>query len=190
MKDVFIEQLVKKKYTEADRRKKLFTIAVAVAATVFIVNSIGYIALSKGSIQYLFITVLLIGITIFVAYKKIAGLNVEFEYVYTDGILDIDMIKNRSKRKTVFSGNVSEFEVMAHFDDRAHLAMYENLPLQYFNSCEVLGNTYVFVTTGQGSKKRFVIDPKKELLDAMLVDMTPSRCFRVKQKNFVDETEY
>ncbi len=180
MQDVYIEQLVKKNYTEKDRRKKLMTVAITVAFTVFMANTLGYKALREISIQYMFLTVLFIGLAIYLAYRIIVGLNVEYEYIYTNGILDIDMIKNRSKRKTVFSGRVEEFEIMTHFDDKKRLAIYENLPLQYFNSCEVLGNTYVFVTTGQGTKKRFVIDPKKELVDAMLVDMTPSRLFRVK----------
>lgn len=180
MKDVFIEQLVRKNYTESDRRKKLVTIALSLAITIFICNSVGYMALNEGNLAYMFITVFLIGLVIFLAVKRIKGLNVEFEYVYTAGVLDIDIIKNRSKRKNVFSGTVEEFEVMAHINDKEHLAMYNNLPLQNFSSCEILDNTYVFVTTGQGSKKRFVIEPKKELVDAMLVDMTPSRLHRVR----------
>lgn len=180
MKDVYIEQLVKKKYTEKDRSKKFLIAGIAVAAIVFLTNTLGTKAIAEDSIQYMFLTVLFIGIIIYIAYRKISFLNVEYEYAYTSGVLDIDIIKNRKKRKNVFSGSVEEFEIMAHFDDKEHLAMYENLPIVYFNSCEVLGNTYVFVTTGQGVKKRFVIDPKKELLDAMLVDMTPSRLFRAK----------
>lgn len=178
MKDVFIEQLVKKNYTEADRRKKLITIAVAIAITIFICNSVGYMALNEMNLSYMFITVFLLGMVVFFAYRRIKNLNVEFEYVYTSGVLDIDIIKNRSKRKNVFSGTVEEFEVMAHIDDKEHLAMYNSLPVQNFSSCENCDNTYVFVTTGQGTKKRFVFEPKKELVDAMLVDMTPSRLHR------------
>lgn len=48
------------------------------------------------------------------------------------GSLDIDVIMNKSKRKTVFQGNATEFEVFAHIDDKEHLAMYENLPIVVF----------------------------------------------------------
>mgnify|MGYP007002624499 CR=1 FL=1 len=39
---------------------------------------------------------------------------------------------NKSKRKNVFQGNATEFEVFAHIDDKEHLAMYENLPIVDF----------------------------------------------------------
>ena len=84
---------------------------------------------------------------------------------------------NRTKRKKVFEGNVSEFEIMAHIDDKEHLAMYENIPVENFSSGEVLGNTYVFVATYKGKRKRFIIEPREDILMAMRVDLTPRRMF-------------
>lgn len=182
--DVFKEQLVKKEFDQKDRSKRLYIIGFAIAIALFFwqicMDSAGA-AYSEGNdrMGYAFtlLSVIIVGIDIFVAVKKIKLLNKEFEYAYTDGILDIDVIMNRTKRKKVFEGNVSEFEIMAHIDDKEHLSMYENIPVENFSSGEVLGNTYVFVATYKGKRKRFIIEPREDILMAMRVDLTPRRMF-------------
>ncbi len=184
MNDVFIEQIVKKQYDQKDRSKKFYIIGIAAAVIVFmwqILMDSASAAYAEGKdsagMSFTLLLIILIGIVIFIAYKKIKELNCEFEYSYTDGMLDIDIIKNRSKRKRIFEGCVSEFEIMAHIDDKEHLAIYLNLPVSDFSSTEILGNTYVFVATYKGKKKRYIIEPKEELVRAMLKDLTPRRLF-------------
>lgn len=179
MKDVFKEQLVKKNYDEQDSRKKLSIIAIAIAVSVFFYNLVMY---KEGGPSYadMMMVLITIGIIVFIAYKKVKALNVEFEYIYTNGFLEIDIIKNKSKRKKVFEGEVCEFEVMAHIDDKEHLGMYEQLPLQSFASGDKLGNTYVFVGNYNAKRKRFVIEPNEELLKAMAIDLTSRRMFKKK----------
>ena len=70
---------------------------------------------------------------------------------------------------------------MAHISDKEHLSPYKGLGEIDFGSGKVQENTYIFVTTYKGAKKRFIIEPKEELLKAMLVDLTPRRLYLKKQ---------
>jgi hypothetical protein len=114
---------------------------------------------------------------VFTAYKKVVGLNVEYEYIYTEDVFDIDIIRNRTKRKNILSIAVAEIEVMAHIDDVEHLVIYDDLPIKNYGSGEVLGNTYVFVATVNGKRNRFIIEPNDSMLNAFYKDLTPRRMF-------------
>lgn len=182
--DVYMEQIVKKEFDQKDRSKRLYIIGIAIAVILFlwqICQDSAGAAFAEGNdkMGYAFtlLSLIIVGIIIFVAVIKIKELNCEFEYAYTNGTLDIDVIMNRKKRKRVFEGNVSEFEVMAHIDDKEHLAIYDNIPTENLGSGEVLGNTYVFVTTYKGKRKKFIIEPREDILMAMRKDLTPRRMF-------------
>ncbi len=180
MRDFFNEQLIKKNYSEADRKKRLRIIAIAIVASVFIWQLCGTAAYRNQELSSSFtlLALILIGIIVIFSYRKFQEVNVEYEYSYTEDTFDVDIIKNRSKRKQIFSINVAEIEIMAHIDDKEHLSMYDKLPTEDFGSGEVLGNTYVFVATYKGKRKRFIIEPNEKMLKAFYADLTPKRMFR------------
>lgn len=182
--DVYKEQLVKKNFNQKDRSKRLYIIGIAIAVAVFfwqVCQDNAGTAFAEGNDKMGYaltlLSLVILGIDIFIAIRKIKELNKEFEYAYTGGAFDVDVIMNRTRRKKIFEGNVSEFEVMAHIDDKEHLAIYDNLPVENFGSGEVLGNTYVFVTTYKGKRQRFIIEPREDILMAMRTDLTPRRMF-------------
>lgn len=188
--DVYKEQLVKREFGQRERSKRLYIIGIAVAVAVFFWQicmdsaSASY-SEGKDTMGYAFtlLIILIVGIDIYIAVKKIKELNREYEYAYTNGALDIDVIMNREKRKNVFSGMVSEFEIMAHIDDKEHLALYDKLPVSDFSSGEVLGNTYVFVTTYKGKRKKFIFEPREDILMDMRRELTPRRLYIKKINN-------
>lgn len=182
MRDFFSEQLIKKEFNEQDRSKKFRIVAITIVVSIFIWQfcATGSNTNPDLGAAFILLAVILIGCAVFFAYKKIMELNAEFEYSYTEDTFDVDIIKNRSKRKQVLSVNVAEIEIMAHIDDKEHLSMYENLPLENYGSGEILGNTYVFVAVYKGKRKRFVIEPNDAMLHAFYNDLTPRRMFRKK----------
>ena len=105
-------------------------------------------------VAFMMLGIILIGIIAYIAFVKIRYLNQEFEYAYTNGSLDIDVIMNKSKRKNVFQGNATEFEVFAHIDDKEHLAMYENLPIVDFSSGRKKGKYLCFCSKLQEQKEK------------------------------------
>jgi hypothetical protein len=59
------------------------------------------------------IDLLLIVGLIYFGIRVATSRNVEYEYIVTNGDLDIDMIVAKRKRKRIFSANCKEFEIVA-----------------------------------------------------------------------------
>lgn len=167
MGDLFKEQIVKKIRTTRDSLKAA---AIIAAGIVLAFAAIMFFGVGGGLVITFIIA--------FAVFYLINRLNIEYEYAYTNGYLDIDCIYNRSKRKNLFSGVVSEFDIMAHIDDKERFAVYEQLKTKDYSSGEILGNTYVFVSRYKGSKMKFIIEPNEEILSAMLHDLTPRKLFK------------
>ena len=56
---------------------------------------------------------------IYLIYLLITSRNIEFEYIVTNGDLDIDKIISKRKRKRIFSSNCRSFEKVAKYNEEA-----------------------------------------------------------------------
>lgn len=180
MRDFYKEHLVKQQFRESDRKKKLWYIAGDIAVSVFIWQICATMAAHHEELENAFLLLALIVVGVMIYFTRIAILNLhkEYEYAYTEDMLDIDVIKNKSSRKRVFSGCVTDFEIVAHISDKEHLKRYSRLPIADFGRGEPSSRSYVFVTSYKGKRKRFIFEPTDEMLDALYVDLTPRRMFR------------
>lgn len=112
MSDLYTEVMVPKKMTGKDQAVKFilifFTVLFALAGLVMM-------------------PILLIGAVILgvVDYIYIPRLNVEFEYLYVNGELDIDRIFSKSRRKRAASYELSSMEIMAPWNSH-RLDSYKN----------------------------------------------------------------
>ncbi|MCL2462870.1 MAG: DUF6106 family protein [Defluviitaleaceae bacterium] len=166
MRDVFNEQLVKKRPTMADTAKK----AGLIAACVLI-----------GLISFYFfpgLAVFILAAAIFGTYWLFRRMNIEYEYVYTNGELDIDIIYAKAKRKRLFSGDTKDFEIMCAVLDTAHQRDLENVrdkPKRYYSGV-VDDSTYAFIASYKGKRSIYVIEPDAEMLEA-ISSTVPKRKF-------------
>ena len=99
MSESYVELLVKKKKTPKDSILKGLMIAGIV-----ILVLIGLV------IPLVLIAAIALGV---LAYFKMPGLDLEFEYLYVNGELDIDKIMSKVKRKRVGSFDISKAEMVA-----------------------------------------------------------------------------
>ena len=179
MKDFYKEQLVKKIYDKKDKSQKIYILVGAA----FIILILWELIISVAQLRPEYALSLWILIPIFaaliilLALRLISNLNKEFEYCYTEGNLDIDVIINKKRRKRVFSGYVEEFEVVAPINDGQHLAMYDSLKEKDFSSGSRGSSTYAFVAVYKGKKRKFVFEPCDEIIKAMRTDLSPRRMF-------------
>ena len=90
MSDLYIELLVKKKKTSTDTLLKVLMIG---ATVIFVL----------GGILFNPIILLLAVVMGVVDYFKLPSLDLEYEYLYVNGELDIDKIMSKQKRKRVGS---------------------------------------------------------------------------------------
>jgi hypothetical protein len=166
MGDVFKEQIIKRKPTLRDKVLRFFIIVIA--ALVFLV--VFFMLQGIGVI---------IGFAVcFAAYMGMSYLNVEYEYVFTNGDLDIDIIYNRARRKRLFTGHVNNFEIMCHVEDKMHIGEFASAQETRDYSSGVVGpNTYAFLTTHNSKRVKVIIEPNEKMLKAISTVLTRRKLF-------------
>lgn len=98
--DTYSEQLVKKKENSSDQMKKFGIIAGGILVIAVLI----YITIS-----YMPILIIAAAGVAYGAYWLLTGMNIEYEYIITNGSLDIDKIISKRKRVTLLSVEVKEF---------------------------------------------------------------------------------
>ncbi len=152
MGDTFIEQLVKQRQTTSNLLKKCGLIVLTVLS-VFLVLLMPVL---------LPLPVLLIVLDVFL----IKRMDLEFEYSYFNGDLDIDKIMAKQSRKRVFSTDMESVIVVAPVGS-IELQPYKQLKCIDFSSNTGNGKVYELVTNSNGRKVKVLLEPSQELLDGM-----------------------
>jgi len=160
MKDVFKEQLVKRR----PNIKTTLAKAGLVSAAIFLMAIIVFFE----AISIFF--PLLWAVIIFGTYFLIRRFNIEYEYVLTNNELDIDIIYGKSRRKRVFSSNVRDFEAfrptnskeMEHgFSGAAVRADYSGGPSDNVPQ-------YEFLVNYMSKRMRIIFEPNQDMLSSII----------------------
>ena len=155
MSESYVELLVKKKKTPKDSILKGLMIAGIV-----ILVLIGLV------IPLVLIAAIALGV---LAYFKMPGLDLEFEYLYVNGELDIDKIMSKVKRKRVGSFDISKAEMVAPV--KSHELDYyrqsTDLKVVDCSSGEDHANVYGMVIKDEKGMKLVLFEPNQEILDDM-----------------------
>jgi len=154
--DIFKEQIVARKQTNKDLAIRIclvVVVALVFLVTITILNALGIIiTIAVG----------------FGAFYLMSFLRVEYEYIFTNGELDIDAIYNRSRRKRVFSAYVKNFELMAHVEDMVHTGSFSSAQeTRDYSSGDIKENTYAFLINTSGKRLKVIIEPNEKMMDAI-----------------------
>ncbi|HAH79153.1 MAG TPA: hypothetical protein DCL64_06515 [Ruminococcaceae bacterium] len=151
--DIFVEQIVKKKFGPRD-----YGIA---AATVVVGLALIFLSLQIPPI------VLLVTVGVcFAAYYIISSRNLEFEYSVTNGDITIDKIINRRRRKRVISVDAREIEEMGRF--HPDLLRRKAGCTRVFTSRQDSGGEWYFCAHHpQKGNVLVVFDPEEKVLKAI-----------------------
>lgn len=162
MSDFYTEQLIKKKTTGKDIMIKVGMIALTVlSALVVFIFPMGII-----------LPVALIVIDVFV----FRGLNLEYEYLFVNGDLDIDKIMNKSKRKRVFSMNVADMEVLAPVN-AGELMQFQRAKVSDYTSNTGNAGVYAMVVLEKGVHRKILFEPNEEIVEGFYM-MAPRKVVR------------
>ena len=166
MSDLYSELLVKKERTAKDRLVKgsiIALIVLLVLAGLFIMPLLLIAAIVLGVCAYLFI---------------FPGTDLEFEYLFVNGELDIDKIMAKSKRKRVKSLNITECDIMAPLN--SHRMDYYNsnqkLKVQEFSSGNPEHKRFAIVCRDGADTCKVIIEPD-EILAKTMRNTAPSKVF-------------
>jgi len=166
MTDVFKEQLVKRNPTSKDMMIKIALIAGVILVFVVsmaLIPAFGMIVSVAAG---------------FGAYIVIGRLKREYEYIFTNGELDIDVIYNRSSRKRVFTCNVRAFELMAHINDPRHQNSFSSTnEIKDYSTGIPSERSYAFLVNYQSKRQKIIIEPNDEMLAAIAKTLTRSKFY-------------
>lgn len=165
MGDVFLEKIVKKKRSAVQRGLIIVVLIVALIlcyALAFLFRVFGLIA-----------SILIA----YGAYRLIASFNVEYEIAVTNNLVDIDKIINQTKRKSLFSGDCKDFELVAKKDSDKYTQSYDNIPQKIMAISSTESEDIYFILT-DNDKGRLIIyfEPDQRMLETMR-KYIPSKVF-------------
>lgn len=149
--DIFNEQLIKKERTGTDVMK---SVAIWSAAGVIAVALILFLPMVGPMIALL---------ALWGAYILNGRLKQEFEYSFTNGEMDIDVIYNQSKRKRLLTIDCKKILAMEKVKSKEHVAKDIAKVLDY-SSGVMNENLYALTYQIDGQKTRIYIEPNEQIL--------------------------
>ena len=156
--DVFMEKIVVKK---KDFKDNMLTAGIIFGSNnTYIGNikythyqSIGYWVVSSAGLIYL-------------AYRFITSRNVEFEYIVTNGELDIDKIISQRKRKRIFSASCKEFDIIARVKSNSFSQSVQSIKNRIDASSSINSPDAYFATLNyKGEKTLVIFEPDERMLN-------------------------
>ena len=159
--DTFIEEAVKSKETSSEKTKK---IACITATIIFLLGTL----LTWGVFKI--ISVVLFMIFAILTYIILGNKNIEYEYDYTNGSLEIAKIINNEKRKKVVTVESSELKMVAAVGTNESLK-FDHVQLKIYDCSahndEVKDYILVAHSEAKGNDFKVIFNPSEELLNAM-----------------------
>ena len=166
--DVFIEYMVKKQNTAKDIVLKLLCVLGAVVLLAVALFAIP-LAAQLGQIGQLITMIApLIGVGgVFGAWYLITSMNVEYEYILTNGEMDVDKIVARRRRKRMITVNARKFEAFGPYKPQEHTGKDYAGRVYACVSSEDPGNYYAVFNHATLGKTLLVFTPNDRVLDGL-----------------------
>lgn len=164
MSDFYTEQLIKKQTTGKDRMIKILLILLTVVSVLIIfIFPFGII-----------LPVALIALDVFMFQR----MDVEYEYLFVNGDLDIDKIMHKTRRKRVCSVNINDVEILAPADS-GDARQYQRAKTQDYTSASGSKNVYALVVNEKGVLKKILFEPNDSIVEGFFL-MAPRKVVRKK----------
>ncbi|NLC68975.1 MAG: hypothetical protein GX754_09420 [Clostridiaceae bacterium] len=111
--------------------------------------------------------IIIVAAIVYLIYQVIIARYVEFEYIVTNGDLDIDKIIAKRRRKRIFSANCKDFDIVAKlkggYNDR-RISDVKNR-IEAISSIES-DNIYLVTLLYKGEKTAVLFEPDERMLKA------------------------
>lgn len=149
MNDFYTEQLVKRKATGKTVLAKAGLCIVTLASVVLVMR-----------VPFtIIVPIALIALDVFL----FRSMDVEYEYLYVNGELDIDKIMAKSRRKRIFSTGIEELELLAPTGSSELRLIKADKTHDY--STHVEGHkTYEMIVVQKGQKVKVIFEPNETIL--------------------------
>ena len=162
MSDFYTEQLIKKQKGKREMMLLLGVVAIlALGITSLLISAVGIVIM---------VIAVVAGIIVF------RQINLEYEYLFVNGDFDVDKIINKSRRKRLFSMNVSNLELLAP-ENAAELRNYRNAKVVDYSSGKKDARRYGMVISDRGQMTKIVFEPNDTIVEGFFM-LAPRKVIR------------
>lgn len=159
--DVFMEKIVVRR---KDMKDKLIISGIMFITTIV---ALAVLMIKIPIISDLGLSIFLAAGLVYLAYRFITARNVEFEYIVTNGDLDIDKIISKRKRKRIFSANCKDFEILARTKSNSFSLSVQALKSRIDASSTPASPDAFFITLNyKGEKTLLIFEPDERMLNS------------------------
>lgn len=161
--DTFIETIVRKKMMGQDYAK-----IAGIFVLYFILLFASFILMNIFPVIITFMPLIFIG-GAFGAWWLVSSLNKEFEYVVTNGDLDIDVITARRRRKRAYSVKAKDIEIMAACasDDYKTYEKQQNLNVKKLAANPEDPKNWFIVSQYQGARVMAILSADEKVIKSI-----------------------
>ncbi len=156
MSDLYTEEIVKKEKTAKDSLIKVLLI-IGTAVAVLSLMVLGWVSL------------ILIAVFAVADFFVMPTLDLEYEYLYVNGEIDIDKIMSKQKRKRVFSGDTASLELLAPTQSHEldHYKSRTDIKKSDFSSGRKDAKTYTMILKKEQGMEMVIFEPSEVILKDM-----------------------
>jgi hypothetical protein len=152
--DMFYEKIVRRRKSMLDIAYSSFIVTVAI-----ILSYLAFLFLTRFS------PIIILGIG-YLAWFLATKRNIEYEYVVTNGDIDIDVIINQRKRKRVFSANCKNFEVLAGVNSDQYTPQIRSMKtVEDYSSRNLEADVWFIRLNHNGVDKVILFEPDERMVD-------------------------
>lgn len=156
--DTFFEQIV-------SIRKSGKALIIGISVWIFALLIIAFLFLFAGSLVGPFLAILIIGVG-YGAWWLTSKLNIEYEYIVTNGEMDIDKIINKSARQRVSSFKLINVERVEKYNP--NLLLNVNRQNVVFACNQGDPNAYLLVASREDTKVNYIVfSPNEKVREAI-----------------------
>ena len=156
--DTFFEQIV-------SIRKSGKALIIGISVWIFALFIIAFLFLFAGSLVGPFLAILIIGVG-YGAWWLTSKLNIEYEYIVTNGEMDIDKIINKSARQRVSSFKLINVERVEKYNP--NLLLNVNRQNVVFACNQGDPNAYLLVASREDTKVNYIVfSPNEKVREAI-----------------------
>lgn len=160
MGDVFVEQLIKKKPTLKDTLIKCLILLAGI--TLCIVSFMFVFSKFFGP----FAMLVSVG-AIYFTWVFITSMNLEYEYIYTNGEIDVDRIAGKRKRKRITTVKITSFESFEKYDHEKYKNNKYDVRIM---ACTDIADPDTYCATYHGKENKsclLVFTPNEKILASL-----------------------
>lgn len=158
--DIFTECMVKKKKGTIDYLKVVLCILIIITVLMAMpfVSQVKYVGI---------ILFMVCAGVIYLLYNIIISINLEYEYTFTNGAMDVDKIIAARRRKRITSLNARSIEIMASVHSNEAGAYANDKSIKRYYACTSVddSDTYFVIYSENDKKYMLIFNPNETIKD-------------------------